>query len=227
MFESTPCFGPGALIACCLAVGPGSARTCDGPQEVREADAAAIKSFVQSTHKTVLSFAGYSGAQYEDPAAMMAQAARVLDRRDPADTLINIGATAVGVGAVYALAKQKGFATLGIVSSLAREEGVELSKCVDFVFYVKDASWGGQLSGSGELSPTSAAIVDATTSFVAIGGGDVARDELIAARRAGKPVEFIPADMNHRLAREKAQERGRPEPTDFGGSAHAALAGGS
>jgi shikimate kinase len=76
---------------------------------------------------------------------------------------------------------------------------------------------------SARLSPTSAAIVAKSDSFVAIGGGDVARDEMLAARRAGKPVIFIPADMNHRIAREKARQDGLPEPTDFRGSAHAVL----
>jgi hypothetical protein len=79
--------------------------------------------------------------------------------------------------------------------------------------------------GTDHLSPTSAAIVESGTSFVAIGGGDVARDEMLAARRAGKPVTFIPADMNHKIAREKAQQRGQAEPTDFRGSAYGALAG--
>jgi len=48
---------------------------------------------------------------------------------------------------------------------------------------------------------------------------------MLAARRAGKPVTFIPADMNHEIAREKARKKGEAEPTDFRGSAHAALAG--
>jgi hypothetical protein len=59
--------------------------------------------------------------------------------------------------------------------------------------------------------------------LVGIGGGEIARDELLAARRAGKPVTFIPADMNHKLAREKARLKGLPEPKEFGGAAAAAL----
>jgi len=68
--------------------------------------------------------------------------------------------------------------------------------------------------------------VEVSSSFVGIGGGDVARDELSAARKRGKPVVFIPADMNHRLAKEKARKRGEPEPTDFRGSAHVELSAG-
>ena len=47
----------------------------------------------------------------------------------------------------------------------------------------------------------------------------MARDEMIAAKRSGKKVEFIPADMNHRIAQEKALKKGQPAPTDFRGAA--------
>jgi hypothetical protein len=138
--------------------------------------------------------------------------------------MINIGGTAAGIGQIYALAKGKGFETLGIVSSLARQEQATLSPCVDTVFFVKDSSWGGELPQGKGLSPTSSAIVRSSDALVGIGGGEVARDELLAARRAGKPVTFIPADMNHQLAREKARRKGQPQPTEFGGAAAAALA---
>jgi hypothetical protein len=215
------------LITCCLAFAPGAANACDGPREVREATLASIKVFIQTKRMAVLTFAGYSGAQYEDPAALREHASRVLDSQDPAKTLINIGATAEGIGAVYEIAKQKGFTTMGIVSTLARDERVALATCVDYVWFVKDSTWGGQVPGTSHLSPTSAAIVESGTSFVAIGGGDVTRDEMLAARQAGKPVTFIPADMNHKIAREKARKRGEAEPLDFRGSAHRALAKGT
>lgn len=213
----------GGLCTACTTAS-GAVDTCDGPREAREATLESIQDFVQGKKMTVLTFAGYSGAEYQDPAAMLESAGRILDGQDPAKTLINIGATSVGIGAVYEIAKKKGFTTLGIVSTLARDEKVALSSCVDYVFYVPDSSWGGQVPGTDSLSPTSAAIVAVSSSFVAIGGGDVARDEMLAARRAGKPVTFIPADMNHEIAREKARKKGAPEPTDFRGSAHLALA---
>ena len=224
MFKHDPILHLAVLITCCLAVAPDAASACDGPREVREVTIASIKAFVQSQKMTVLTFAGYSGAEYEDPSAMMEQASRVLDAHDPQKTLINIGATEEGIGAVYEIAKRKGFTTMGIVSTLARDERVTLSKCVDYVFYVKDRTWGGKVPGADHLSPTSAAIVEISESFIAIGGGDVAGDEMLAARRIGKPVIFFPADMNHKIAREKAQKKGQVEPTDFRGSAHCALA---
>jgi len=218
--------GLAVLITGCLTIAPVAANACDGPRAVREATSASLEAFIRAKQMTMLTFTGYSGAQYEDPAALMEHAARVLDGQAFATTIINIGATAEGIGAVYEIAKQKGFTTMGIVSTLARDERVALSKCVDYVFFVKDSTWGGQVPGTKQLSPTSAAIVASGTAFVAIGGGDVTRDEMLAARQAGKPVTFIPADMNHKIAREKAQKRGEAEPTDFRGSAHRELAKG-
>ena len=110
---------------------------------------------------------------------------------------------------------------MGIVSTLAQREGVELAKCVDVVFYVPDESWGG--TRRWKLSPTSLAMVEAGDDFVAIGGGEVTRDEMLAARRAGKRVRFVAADMNHEVARNKAARKGLKEPTEFQGAAHSEL----
>ncbi len=55
--------------------------------------------------------------------------------------------------------------------------------------------------------------------LIGIGGGEIGRDELIAAKRLGKKIRFFPADMNHQIACEKALKKGLPEPTDFGGAA--------
>ncbi|MFT3803342.1 MAG: hypothetical protein QM766_19285 [Burkholderiaceae bacterium] len=166
----------------------------------------------------MITFVGYSGAEYEHPQRMLADAERLLRPLPRDGTVVNIGATQVGIGAVYELARQMGFRTSGIVSSLARDEGVAISDCVDLVFYVQDTQWGGIVSGTDRLSPTSQTIVDVSTALFAIGGGDVARDEYLAARRLGKRTEFIAADMNHRIAREKAARKGLPEPTDFRGA---------
>ena len=206
-----------------LAVAPGPGGACAGPKEVRDATSATIQAFVRGKGMEVLTFVGYSGAGYEVPALMTSQAASILDGKDPARTLINIGATAEGIGAVYALAKQQGFTTIGIVSSLARAHQVAYSPCVDHVFVVKDPTWGGKLPGQVELSPTSRAIVESSTAVVAIGGGEVARDEVLAARQEGKLVLFIPADMNHAKARRKARLQGKPPPRDFRGAVHQSL----
>jgi hypothetical protein len=196
---------------------------CTPPKVMKTATAKEIRRFVKARKMDVLTFAGYSGAGYENPAGMLETAEEILGRHDPRKTLVNVGATAEGIGAVYEIAKKKGFKTSGIVSALAAEEKVPLSPCVDYLFFVKDRTWGGNLPNTRKLSPTSATIVTVSTEMVGIGGGEVARDELLAARKAGKPVTFIPADLNHGIAREKAAKKALPEPSDFRGAAAAAL----
>jgi hypothetical protein len=135
------------------------ASACNSPRAVREATLATIEAFIHSKRMKILSFSGYSGAQYENPTALLEHASRILDGQDPAKTLINIGATKVAIGAVYELATRTGFTTMGIVSTLARDEHVPLSMCADYVFYVKDSHWGGIVDGTDRLSPTSAALI--------------------------------------------------------------------
>jgi hypothetical protein len=178
-----------------------------------------IKRFFAGQGKTVLTFIGYSDKGYEDPVALLERAGGVLKEFDPAKTIVNIGATPGGIGAVYPLAKQRGFMTTGIVSTRARKHQTELSPYVDHVFYVEDQTWGGFLEGTDRLSPTSTAMVENSDVIVGIGGGEVGRDELIAARWLGKEVRYFPADMNHRRAIEKAKEKDLPPPTDFSGEA--------
>jgi len=192
---------------------------CEGPKAVREATPKEVRAYFQGKGMKVLTFFGFSGAGYEDGEAVLAQAAQVLARYDPKVTLVNIGGTADGIGAVYRTAKRMGFSTTGIVSTQAKKEKVELSPCVDTVFYVKDATWGGLLPGTKKLSPTSSAVVANSDVMVAFGGGEIARDELSAGRAAGKAVEFHPADMNHQAALDKAKKKGLPPPTDFRGAA--------
>jgi hypothetical protein len=201
-----------------LLLSPNILSACEPPKMIREATAAEIRTYFKDQQKTVLTLLGYSAADYEDKAALIAHATEILDRANPKTTIVNIGATPDGIGVVYALAKKKGFTTSGIVSTQARETKASISPCVDVVFFVKDATWGGIIEGTEQLSPTSTAMVEASDRLVAIGGGDVARDELIAAKLAGKDARFIAADMNHAIARERALKRGQPVPTDFRGA---------
>lgn len=172
---------------------------------------------VQQLQRTVVTFAGYSGAGYQDPASMLKRAEEVLAEYNPETTIINIGATAEGIGAIYPLAKKMKFTTIGIVSTQASDTNTPISTDVDHVFYVTDASWGGKLADSDKLSPTSEAMVNNSDVFIAIGGGAVSRDEYLAAQAQGKEVIFIAADMDHKVAIEKAKRKGQPQPTDFSG----------
>lgn len=199
---------------------------CDRSPTIHETTPAAIRAFFKKDKSVnVLTFLGYSGAEYEDKTEMLTQAGVILSRFDPRRTIVNIGATAEGIGAVYELAKQKGFRTTGIVSTQARDHKVQLAACVDTVFFVKDTTWGGFMRGTKRLSPTSSAMVENSDVLVAIGGGEVARDELTAAKRLGKEVRFIPADMNHRIALERAAKRGEAAPSDFRGAVGMMLSG--
>jgi hypothetical protein len=200
---------------------------CDKPKTSMEATPSDVRAFFKSQGQTVLTFLGYSGAGYEDESALIKHATSVLDSYKPGTTIVNIGVTPDGIGRVYELAKKRGFTTSGIVSTQARESNAALSPCVDHVFIVQDPSWGGFVEGSERLSPTSAALVDASDHLVAIGGGEVTRDELVGATRAGKNIKFIPADMNHRIALDKAAKKGQAPPTDFSGAAAAAFGDGA
>ena len=200
------------------------AGTCDGPKTTKEATLAEVRDFFKQQGKTVVTLLGYSGAGYEDEGALTREVQSIFARYDPKTTIVNIGATTEGIGRVYELAKQRGFSTTGIVSTQARDYKATLSPCANIVFFVEDATWGGFIEGTQRLSPTSTAMVDVSDRLVAIGGGEVTRDELTAAKRAGKTVTFIPADMNHRIAIEKAHKKGQAPPTDFRGAAHAVFA---
>jgi len=188
-------------------------------KSVQVASPEEIRRFFARQGKTVLTFIGYSDNGYEDPVALLERAGSILKEFDPNKTIVNIGATPGGIGAVYPLAKRRGFMTTGIVSTQARKHQTELSPDVDHVFYVEDETWGGFLEGTDQLSPTSTAMVENSDVIVGIGGGEVGRDELIAARRLGKEVRYFPADMNHQRAIGKAKEKDLPSPTDFSGEA--------
>ena len=55
----------------------------------------------------------YYGAGYEDQASMLQQAERIRGEFDPKSTIVNIGATAECVGAIYELAKCKDLSRQG------------------------------------------------------------------------------------------------------------------
>jgi hypothetical protein len=178
------------------------------------------KEYFDRQGKSVLTFMGYSGSEYEHPRRMLKQARKILGQYDPDKTIVNIGATSSGIGAVYELAKSLGFQTSGIVSTQAKAYQAQISPYVDTVIYVRDDAWGGFVEGTDQLSPTSQAMVECSDVLVSIGGGAVSRDELTAAKSLGKKIEFIPAEMNHKIAIEKARKKGLPPPTDFDGAAH-------
>ena len=177
------------------------------------------RSFFKTLSKKVITFFGYS-VDYENKAIMLAIAKDVLSKYSPETFLINIGATSGGIGAVYPLAKRLGFISTGIVSSVAAEYMEYISKDVDHVCFVSDTQWGGKVPGSNELSPTSQAMVSCSDILIAIGGGEVSRDELLAAREQGKPIHFYPAEISHAYLIQRAIKRGLPVPESFWGAVY-------
>ena len=191
-----------------------------------EMTVAETEAFLRSFRKKVVTFFGYS-VGYENEDAMLAIARNVLSEYSPERTLINIGGTSGGIGAVYPLAKANGFKTMGIVSSQAIEFIKYISDAVDHVCFVLDAQWGGRLPDTNMLSPTSEAMVSCSDVMIAIGGGEVTRDELIAGRERGKPVRFYPAEVNHKWLIQQAHHKHLPPPDSFWGAAHTVFGNGN
>jgi hypothetical protein len=168
----------------------------------------------------VLTFYGYSGMGYEDEEGMLKMAREVLSQYRPEKTLVVSGATEVGIGAVYRLAKSMGFETAGIVTMEEAADPDDISVFVDHVCFIKDAQHGGRLPNSNELSPTSRAMVDCSDLLIAIGGNDISREELTEGKKQGKPIQFFPAELNHEQAIRQAKRKGLPMPESFSGAVH-------
>ena len=56
--------------------------------------------------------------------------------------------------------------------------------------------------------------------LVAIGGGEVTRDELMAGKALGKPVYFYPAEVSHQYLIQRARKSNAAPPESFWGAAH-------
>lgn len=175
--------------------------------------------FFKKQAKTVLTFYGYA-VDYQNAAEPRKTIREILLRYAPNTTLINYGATRGGMGAVYEVAKTMGFTTTGIVSTLALESPGDISPHVDHICFIADKTWGGKLAKSGELSPTSKAMIACSDVLVAVGGGEITRDELMAAREQGKTIEYYPAEVNHDWALQNARKKGAPPPNSFWGAVH-------
>ncbi len=173
--------------------------------------------------KTVLTLFGFSTG-YEDEAAMLRKVREILSGYSPDTTLVNIGATAGGIGRAYPLAKSMGFTTTGIVSTLALDNVEQISEVVDHICFIADKQWGGKFPNSKYLSPTSKTMVACSDILIAIGGGEVTRDELLAGKEQGKPVHFYPAEVEHEWAIQNAEKADLPKPKYFWGEAHEVFA---
>lgn len=175
--------------------------------------------FFSRQQKTVVTFLGFS-ASYENESDILQVVRVILSGHSPDTALINIGATKGGIGAAYPLAKSLGFTTTGIVSTKSLEDAAQISEAVDYICFIADEQWGGKLPGSEQLSPTSEAMVACSDVMFGIGGGEISRDEMVAAQERGKPVYFYPAEVSHAWAIQSAKKKGEPIPVSFWGEAH-------
>jgi hypothetical protein len=174
---------------------------------------------IRGAGRRIVTFAGFSSAGYEEPVRVSNLLADFLSEFDHGSVVVCSGATAEGIGAIYPIARARGFATIGIVSALAETNHARLSDAVDTIYVIEDQDWGGRRR-DGTLSPTSAAMVGAADEIIAIGGGDIASDEIEAAVAAHKPMRYVAADMNHAAALEKARRSGEEAPHHFKGPVH-------
>ena len=175
--------------------------------------------FFKKQEKTVLTFYGYA-VDYQKASEPRITVREILSQHVPRTTLINYGATQAGMGAVYSVAKSMGFTTTGIVSTLALEFPGDISPDVDHICFIADTQWGGKLPDSNELSPTSRAMIACSDILVAVGGGEITRDELLEARAQGKPIQYYPAEVNHTWALKNARDKELPPPDSFWGAVH-------
>lgn len=178
-----------------------------------------VISFFKKQDKTVLTFYGYA-LDYQNAAEPRQTVREILLQHAPSKTLVNYGATRGGMGAVYEVAKIMGFTTTGIVSTMALEFPGSISRDVDHICFVGDTTWGGKLPNSEELSPTSQAMIACSDILVAVGGGEISRDELMAARELGKSIQYYPAEVNHDWILKNARNKGQPPPDSFWGAVH-------
>jgi len=171
---------------------------------LRALDSRAVVAQVRAMGRRVVTFSGFSAAGYADQRAVDADIVAILSALDPARTIVCSGATRPGIGRVYRLAKDRDFRTIGIVSARVLEDPGALAEDVDELFVVADTAWGGRLA-DGALAPTSAAIVAASDELVVIGGGEITRDEVEAALRAGRGVRYLAAPMSRAAARDRRE----------------------
>jgi hypothetical protein len=187
-----------------------------------------VEHAVAPNGEKVIGLGGYSELGYEDPAEMLLQIRKMEEAIPPemrSKFVIAIGASSEGIGAAYALAKELGFRTAGIISSEGRSYlGPEATKNVDVIVSVQDSTWGGFLKGGhkgtiADLSPTSRAVVGASDRLLYLGGGDVGGAEILSGKEAGMKADFLPFEENHAIATAKALKKNQPAPTNFNGPA--------
>ena len=144
---------------------------------------------IKSSGKQVISLFGFADLGYDDYADLEQKVRAKLLTYNTENHLILIGATDVGIGKMYSIAKEMGFETKGIVSTKSLAYEGSFSPKVDEIYFIKDKTWGGY-GEYGELTPTAITFMDASDEVHAFGGGDITAMALNEAIKRSMPVFF-------------------------------------
>jgi hypothetical protein len=174
---------------------------------------------IKGLGKTVITLFGFSYLGYENPDGVLEQVREKLQSYAPETDAINIGATSEGIGAAYKVAKELGFTTLGVVSTLALTYSGHFSEDVDNIYIVNDERWGGYVPGTDRLADTTEVYLAVSDQIHAFGGGNNTVVTLNHARKRGIPITYTPADMNHETADKDPSFSQLPEDVKYKGPA--------
>jgi len=162
----------------------------------------AVVQAVRALGRTVVTFGGFGELGYDDEAQVLERCSAELERHDPGRTLVATGTLVTegfrtGIAMVYALAKARGFHTVGIHPSVALHHPKRhaIAPGVDRIFFVEDATWGGA-DDAGMPSNTLQVLLAVSDEFIVFGGGHHTAHELLAFLKAGKSVRFHDAPMH-------------------------------
>lgn len=153
-------------------------------------------------------FGGYSGLGYEKPEAVRDEVSKLLEKlkeRYGSRLIVVSGATSVGIGLVYEVARELELCTLGIVSGQVNPEDV--SHFCDYVLLVSDphGTWEVKTENGDSYMVETAK----NGEMIYFGGGKVADAEIVEARGKGISVtvlsDFMPDPEKVRL-KAKQQE---------------------
>ncbi len=168
--------------------------------------------------KKVVTITGYSFEGYQDISAVLNSAVRILDKYNPETHIINLGHLTGDDLSIYSMAKSRGFTTIIILSSAAINSLSSMEE-VDMAFVVKDKNLGGFIESTKKLSATSQAIVASSDIIYALGGGEIVYAELREALSLDKEIYFTSMEVNHNLAKQRAEEQGYTDLQNYKGKA--------
>lgn len=171
---------------------------------------------LKQENKMIITFIGYSVAEYEDNQKMLDIVDNVLKQFDSSMIVVAAGFDDIGIGQVYKQAKKHNISTIGLAPiKFLNSSKFSPSIYADEMFYIEK-----KLDDNNSLSAVSQARIALSDFFVVIGGGPVAAEELkVAFIKDKSKVIFYAADMHHNKAIDFAKSQNQSAPTSFEGPA--------